>query len=514
MSIQGFLSDRSLINSSLSMINLEKTKLSCGYLDRDTIEYFVQPLEINDVRPNRLLITYRRETNLEIPDRALLTNTETTIENAGLSHLLTNPTQTVTYAQYEVLDFLEYETDILPVGPTAIDRSREMIVTTDYTKLLPADVTALNSMTADEQTRLFNIIEYITYGTLSDDTVSGIDSVLISNSSLYSGYVSTSIRIDHTQNEIMLYGGINIHRFSPKSFEFSFVIGTYVLDVKIWFNLAAFQAEYPYSTIINVVPPMPLNVLLNPSSLSDPINAAVLGKEWSDVILEPEIDNEDQSGMYLFRTRYVHNTMTYNVTFSLVYRGKAPDSLSARQFLAKYLIDSGIGSRGIWELLLPDVFYDSAFAIIPFYDNITVLTNADVYPSIINAIPLLDKINSVLSVLPNANDPHREFMTVAYEKYLVGVAPADISITSSILTLHPTYQSFSTTEAGFSDMTEADRLWAVAINQACSVAAGGTNILTVSTVTLGGLLWINFVMGNTSYLVLTLESYKKHFNIE
>jgi len=512
MSIQGFLSDRSLINSTLSMINLETLNLPCGYLDRDTIEYFVQPLELTDVRTIRLPITYRHEVGVTIPDEEILTDIDTTIENAGLSHLRTNPSDTVTVAQYSGLNFLDFENDVLPVGPTSISRSREITVTTDATKLSVNDEVALSSMTADQHTNFFNIIEYIAFGTLSTDTVSDINVVLTGDAS-YTGYVATSVRISPERTEVMVFGGINIHRFVPKSFGFRFIIGTLTVDVKIWFDKDSFKTEYPYSTIINIVPPMELSVLLNPSSLTDPVSSAILSKGWSDAILSPEIYVEDQSGMYLFRTRYLYNGTTYQVTFSLVYRGISPDSLSARRYIANYLLTSGIGTRALWELVLPDVFYDSAFAIIPFYDNITVLTNADLYPSIINALPLMDKITSVISLLPNASDPYRELMTAAYDKYIIGVAPADINVTSSLLSLHPTYQSFSTTEAGFSDMNAADREWAVILNQALSVAAGETNLLTVSHVTAGGMDWINFVMNNASYLVLTKKSYNDHFGI-
>ena len=209
---------------------------------------------------------------------------------------------------------------------------------------------------------------------------------------------------------------------------------------------------------------------------------------------------------------YIYNGNTYQVTFGLVYRGQAPDLLSARTYLANYLINSGVGTRALWELVLPDIFYTSAFALIPFYDNVTVLTNTDVYPSIINATNLLAKMNSLMNLVPKAaNQTDREFMTAAYNTYLIGVAPADANVAPSLLSLHPTYQDFSTTDAGFIDMTTDDRNWSVLLNQALSVAAGGTNNLTTSVVADGGLNWVNFLYNSVSYLSLTQASYTEFF---
>jgi hypothetical protein len=512
MSIRGFLSDRSLIDSTLSMINLEKANLPCGYLDRDTIEYFVEPLEITDPRSVRLPILYRREASVTLDDEAILTDIETTIEQAGERHLLTNPSETVTLGQYTGLDFLEFETDILPTDPTSLDPTQKMSIVTDATKLTDDDVIALNGILESERECLFNIVEYLSYGTISTDQFPDINTVLLGDPR-YLGYAANSVKYNPNHVEAKLYGGLNIHRFIPDSIQFDFFIGSRRIDIQIWLVKHSFRTEYPYCTIINIVPPMALDVLLNPSSLTDPIASAALSKEWSDAILDPEIDNRDQSGMYQFVTRYIYNNKTYSVSFGLIYRGVPPDALMARQYIANFLLTSGIGTRALWQRLMPDIFYDSAFAIIPFYDNITVLTNADVYPSIINMLPLLGKMNSIMSLLPRANDPHREFMTAAYDKFFIGVAPSDVNVHTSLLEIHPTYRSFSTIEAGFTEMTSSDQTWSVLLNQALSVASGQTNLLTMNSVQSGGLIWINFVFENTSYLVLTLQSYKDHFNL-
>ena len=512
MSIQGFLSDRSLIDPTLSTINLETLNLPCCVLDRDTIEYFVQPLEINDLRTDRLPILFQAETGTGIPLGTVLTDIDSTVENEGLENLAAHPNQTVAYGQYTSLDYLDFTNDVLPTTPSSIATTEQMLVTTDATRLTTADAAAIASMTKAQQNNLMNVIEYLAYGTLSTDTQTDINAALLGNTS-FTGYVANSIFVSTERDEVFLYGGLNIHRFVPTSFTFSFLIGTYSISITIWLDINAFRSQYPYSTIIDVVSPMPLPVLLNPSSIpTDPIAAAIISKGWSDANLSPEMDTRDQSGMYLFPTRYVYNGNTYQVTFGLVYRGQAPDLLAARTFISNYLSNSGTGTTALWELVLPDVFYSSAFAIVPFYDNVTILTNTDIYPSIFNAVNLLPKLNAIMSQVPKAvNQTGREFMTAAYDTYLIGVAPADANLAPSLLSLHTTYRDFSTTDAGFIDMTDADRQWSVLLNQALSVAAGGTNIITNSIVDDGGLNWINFIFNSVSYLVLTKASYMAFF---
>lgn len=513
MSINGFLSDRSLIDSSRSTVNLETLNLPCGYLDRKTIEYFVAPLEVIDLRPARLSLAYRQETGVVAePDRDVLYDTLSSIFEDGAAHIITNPTETVTSAEYYGLDYLEFGNDVLPSGLTSINVSREMLFTLDNSVLTPDEAAAFHDITLAEQERLFNIIEYLVYGTIVNDRTPDIDSVLISDGK-YLGYVASSVVLSTLHSPVFIFGGVNVHRAVPNSIQFVFVIGSHTVKIKLWFNKNAFLIEYPITTILTVVPPLDLNILLNPASLADPIDSAIMSQRWSDAILQPELTNVDQTGMYLFTTRYIYNTKNYQAIFSIVYRGKAPDSMQARNYIANYLLSSGIGTRALWEIILPDIFYHSAFALVPFYDNITVLTNADIYPSIINILPLMTKLNSVVAVLPNAINPSRELMSAAYDKFFIGVAPSDVNENNSLLNLHPTYQSFSTTDIGFTEMTNNDREWSIKLNQAISVATGETNILTFNKVEFGNLIWVNFVLDYVSYLILTKESYKKHFNL-
>lgn len=511
MSIQGFLSDRSLINDSSVFINLETLNLPCGFLDRDTIEFFNQPIEINDVRSSRLPIVYREEAISIVDDNLIFENILTSIYQQGITHISLYPSETITIAQYTELDHLEFANDIIPTEAVSISSSREIKFTTDHTKIVGDDLTALSSMNSAERQRIFNVIEYLTYATISTDTISDINTALINDPGKYLGYVANSTVLSNDRSIVLIYGGINIHRSVPQYFSFKFIIGNFIVEFKIWFNKSLFKADYPESTIINIIPPLDLNVLLNPSSLIDPINSAILSKKWSDILMQPEIGDRDQSGMYLFETRFLYNGTTYNAVFSLIYRGREPDSLEARNYIAEYLLNSGVGTQALWELILPDIFFHSAFALIPFWGYSVTLTNTDIYPSIIDASDILTKINTVADLLPRATDDRRELMTAAYDKFFIGITPSDVNESSSLLAIHPTYRDFSTTDTGYAEMTASTREWSIKLNQALAVAAGETNLLSFAKVESGGMKFVNFVYEKVSYLILTKESYFEVF---
>lgn len=513
MSIQGFLSDRSLINKTNTFVNLETLNLPCGFLDRDTIEFFNQPIELGDLRQSRLAIQYREEVVSEIDDVFFASDMLTSIYTQGITHLTLYPSETVTLAQYTALDFLEFINDVLPSGYVSISNTRELKFTTDYVKVTGDDLLALNSMNALEQQRIFNVMEYLAYGTISSDTISDINSELVNNPTEYLGYVANSISFSNDRSVVYIYGDINIHRLAPQYFTFKFIVGNYTIQFKVWFNKAVFKTAYPESTIINIIPPFDLNVLLNPSSLSDPINSAILSKKWSDALMKPEIGDHDQTGMYLFETRYIYNGTTYQTVFSLIYRGREPDSLEARNHISEYLLNSGVGTRALWELLLPDIFYDSSFALIPIFGNSKRLTNSDIYPSIIDASSILEQINTVAGLLPRAPESRRELMTSAYDKYFIGITPSDINEQESLLAIHPTYRDFTTTDTGYAEMTADTREWSVKLNQALAVASGESNLLSFAIVESGGLNFVNFVYKQVNYLVLTKASYFELFPV-
>lgn len=506
MALYGFLSDRSLIDPTKRMINLETLELRCGYLDREMIEHFVEPLEIVDHRPSRLAIQYRPESftvsNLDL----YLNDTLLDVLPEGSDHVASNPLDTVTVAQYEELDNYSGECTNanIPVDPVSIERCLEFKLTFDSAKLTAGEQAALTNASDAEINRLMNVIEYLAYGTITSDTLPDINAVLVGTN--YTGYVPNSISLTN-RSLVFLYSGINICRLVPRVFRFKFILGVTQYEFSIYLDRVEFRKNYPLTTITNIIPPLSLPALLDPTIIADPLDLAINVNTTSNAILVREITDNDQSGMVEYKTRHIFNNQTHIVTFNLVYRGKTPDNLLIRRTLAEYLINSGIGTKALWEVRLPDLFIVNTFFFIPFWDEITALTNTDIFPSIAKVDRITARLDHFIQGLDDIDRASYELMTVAYDKMFIGVVSELTNEIRSLVSVHPTYRDFSTTDIGFAEMSIADREWSVLFNHILSIAAGEINSTVYSNVDIAGLTFTELVRNGNAYHVLTRNSY-------
>ena len=504
MSIHLFLSDKVFIDPSKTFINLETLNLRVGYLDRSLVEHFVEPAEVSDNRATRLPITYRKE-YVDDATTAILEHGVFELVPVGEAHMLITPTDTNTTAEYPDLDMALMTDELMPIGPVIIPRKNPMTLTLDNAKLTTYEKTTFGNLSAAEIMGLFNIVEFITYGTITVDNLANLNTTLLGDPS-FEGYISESLKI-RRRFEMAYIHGVGIHRMVPCNFEFSYAIGGEVVTFIIWTGREEFRINYPISTIINIIPPFELTLLLNPGSMTDPISAAALSKTNSNVVMIPELVSRDQSGMRVFETRYIHQDQSYILGFDLVYRGRVPDDLESRNALIAFLLGSGVGTQALWELRFPDLFIRSSFFIVPFYDQINTIANTDIYPSIVNLNTLVSRFNALTTKIPRKIAGSFELMTVAWDKIFCGVCADSINEYLSIGSAHPTYRDFSATDAGFIEMNNNDRDWSVMFNQALSKAAGENNSIVISYVNIGGHIWVSLIRNRIAYNIMTKENY-------
>lgn len=504
MSIHLFLSDKVFFDPSLTFVNLEELNLSVGFLDRVLIEHFVEPSELTDTRTERLAITYREET---VGDHTIevLENTITDIHAQGLAHVYLNNDETVTVAMYPGSELVVMNGEVMPVGPTILPRKYSQWLTLDSTKLSTAEDHILNNLSQLESNNLFNIIEFLTYGLISTDTQSSINTALLSSAS-FTGYIASSISMSMEFTLVYVHE-LNIHRLSPRMVTFKYAAGATTLDIVLWLDRDKFRTEYPHSTVLRIIPPFELATLLNPASMINPIEAAVLSRTTSTAGLTPEISLRDQTGMRAFQTRYVYENTNYTLEFDLVFRGRTPDDLECRNLLVDYLLASGVGTQALWEVRFPDLFIKSVFFIVPFYDNLSTIQNTDIYPSIFDVNEYITKFNLITANIPRKKANQFEMITVAWDRIFCGVCVDEINEIFSLVEAHPTYRDFSATDVGFTEMSSTDRDWSTKFNQALAKAAGENNSIAVSLITVGGLEWINLVLEQTAYNIITKTSY-------
>lgn len=61
--------------------------------------------------------------------------------------------------------------------------------------------------------------------------------------------------------------------------------------------------------------------------------------------------------------------------FTVLYKGCAPSSAAMRDYIREELLALGLATEEVWKGVLPDLFVDGGFYLIPFYINRVSLTD-------------------------------------------------------------------------------------------------------------------------------------------
>jgi len=504
MTIYGFVKDEVVFSPTLRSRNLATLDINCGFIDRQLIEHFMSPLEVSDLRPNRLPIFYRASGYSNIPAEELAAYTAIEIVTQGQNILIQSPDQTVTYGQYSDLNNAIYEAEVLPEVPTIII-DNQMGFIFDDSKITVAEQTAITNLLDVDYNYIFNIVEYLLYGTIPTDTLSDINTVLF-NDPKFTNYIDGTVNVSNLRTAVELFDGLNIHRFAPRWIQFRYNKSGTILDFKFWFDRNDFSYLYPLTTITKVMSPLTPANLLNSSAITDPLAAVSTSSALIAGVLSADITNEDHSGYTGFTTRYVFNNTEHLFTFGLLYRGRHPSIFEVRDAIVNYLLTSGVGDEAIWRVRFPDIFVENRFFMIPIWSNSTEMINNDIYPSIISnkaEDALIDGfMNNIIE------DPQEyENLTVAYDKFFIATLADTGNSITSIKALHPTYQDFSSTEPGFANMQQATQDFSILINQALAVASGEENNVSYTQVIIDGKTFVSIVLNDTEYLILRKDSY-------
>ena len=505
MSMYSFFADTSFIDPTDFTVNLEQLDIPGGFLDREMIEYFVEPVRLVDTRAERLTINFRPSSYQPLDETILIEDALGNITSAGEARMALYPANTVTVAQYTELDYTMFENETMPANPVAIDTPNSLTITLDATKLTTNEATAFEALDATDIDRIYNIAEYLFYGTIPADTLDQVDTVLL-NDPLFSNYVATTVRMSQLHVAVGIFGGIDIHRFSPTWVEFSYNKGGEILTFTVWIGRNSFILGYPLFTVQDIVPPLALNLLVDPSTITDPIEAAALSRAQIDDVAVPRILVDDQTSMS-FTTRYIWGGTTHHLSFTILYRGRPLSPMEARIVIKDYLIASGVTTEALWGVRFPDIFIDNTKWIIPIFDNTTNLLTGSIYPSVSDLQTVIDKLAYLGGLIDIAVPETQEVITAAYANFLIGVFSSDTDIINSFYEMHPTYTDASTTDISFTEMEQVTQDMSQILNNILAVADGQINNVSFSTVELYGMQWVMFIHDGNSYLVLDKTSY-------
>ena len=374
-----------------------------------------------------------------------------------------------------------------------------------------ADMDMITNITDQESQLLLNILERIYYQ--QEYTDSDLENQL--SGSTYAGYVPGSLRYATEQGNAT---AVNVDGKSKSItfrdwYSFEFKYGNVHLIIHAWIKRDAFATNYPYTTITRVVPPYDPEVLIDPAILIESASMSVLTNSARFVFNQSDIEiaMRNQNGIYTYAVKYaIDATRTLQLPFALAYCGaKEPSGLECRNAIRDYLKENTDITDKELRALFPELYVNSRFYIVPFWDVFTQLTDRDVYNSVWSSKTLMERSEKIFEQHEaEFLTDHLEYLTNAQNKMLLMSLPDPLNQDYfSILEQHPTYQDYSSQVPGFKYMAVETQEFASTLNRCLAVLNGETTSNEFTTVQDGDFNYLAFTSGLSEYYVMDKTSY-------
>jgi hypothetical protein len=452
--IYAYLNDEVFQNPEITIRNYSSYDLRHGYLPAEQVDYFVEPIALEDNRVSRL---FRYNTPMQ-----------------GEMQLMFDATQ----AEDEVNTLLDG--------------------------------------TSEDRENLFNVLEYVLYR-ISIASSTSINNDLVANPDTYSKYIPNSLQISDKFEEVHIFDVIDTSFPIVDWVEFGLTIGISEVYIKVWVNNVAFTEQYPISTICEIVPPLSPNLLLDPRNIDGPLSAAIDSSMLSASKLSQKIKTDGYTDYYSYRTKYVDVAGNIlHIPFNILYKGKVPLTLDIRQAIKDYLLSLNLATEDEWKIILPDLFVLARFFIVPLWDNITTRPTRNIFPSVVSCSRIYEVIDKLLlDVEEDTRHTKIEILDLAYSEILLAACPDHLNQKQiTIREAHPTYQRYSPNDVEYQYQETITKLFTTYLNRAVAVASGITTDDIFTTNTYGTRTYITFVVDEVEYLIMTKSSYEISMNEE
>ena len=414
----------------------------------------------------------------------------------------------------------------------------------DYTHIRPSyldynDANAIDAIKNSDKMResLFNIIEYCflqhnTAGeviTLPD--VDSLNGAMVGESASFSGYVAGSLKVSAgtTSSKIRLDDGSITTGYTvyPKEegktvpfyqyIQFDYTVSpTITVTFKIWLGMEAFLADYPLSTLMKVVYPCEPARLLD-MDFTNIVSAITESSGYKDSQLQESIKSIDHSGLATYVSRYVNSSLAtyYRMPFTVLYKGCAPTSTAMRDFIREELLGLNIADEDVWKEVLPDLFVDGEFYLIPFYNNrITLLDDFKIDKNIVS----YNYFKSKLSLLFSDNQSfdidwmiqHGSLLMAAGSGLYIYTFPAkgNSSDMLSLESIHPTYMNIdANNDTYWGQMSEETQMFNQDLAIVMSIALGNRENDSYTEETIDGRQYLSFITDFIEYHFLRKDSF-------
>lgn len=304
--------------------------------------------------------------------------------------------------------------------------------------------------------------------------------------------------------------------------------GGQLVTFHIFMGRDTFMANYPYSTITDIIYPCDPALLRDLSSVANV--ADMLSKSSSFVNRElmssgsignrltGPIEAEDHSGLLRYPCIYNNATVgngqgQYELYFGVLYKGVEPDSEAARIAIKNDLLERTATTDSDWQDILPDLFAAATFILFPLWHHTTENESGSTVASKVYGVSAFPEIISLfypsyteaqikeyLEVLPNAVSP-----------YLILAMPSmeNREVYRRLRTIHATYQAVANSSTDVSKQTESTIKFAEKLNDTIGalIASMSSGQQPAGAKAYNGVYCVSFVEDGISYYVVTPQTF-------
>lgn len=377
------------------------------------------------------------------------------------------------------------------------------------------DLSILKQMNADDNKYICNIAERIyLQQNLNDSNIEK----LLTTAPDYTGYVPNTFIHDTSESIIKAYttngDEKNITVKHWIAFDYKLATVDEPITFHIFLSKSSFKKNYPYVTILRVTPPYEPKLLIDPATLVATVNTDILNNSSNYIFgqINTEVAQRDQSGTYMFHTKYViNNERSIEIVFGITYAGaKVPTSLECRAAVKDFLIQQTSIAESELQPIFPELFIVARYYILPLWDRYTDLVDRKVYPSINHVKSMFDIVNKLF---PDYEDDylteHLEILTNAQNKMMSMSMPDKLNEEGhfSLLGEYDTYQDYSTQSTGWKYMPAKTQDFAGKLIRCMAVASGDSASSEFDKATEGNLVFLIFLTEAAEFYLLTKDSY-------
>lgn len=528
--LNGFVEDNCFQDLTQDVFSIADSTLPCGFLPPELLEYMMEQVRIKDKRSSRLPILYNEVGNyindpLSYPYNALVYLFQDTLDQ------LRNSGNSVGLIQFnEVLNASSNANDAnMPDeadGPVAMTLS-----TMDYIFDKASNENEynawINTITPDQKEKIFNIIEYLFYGTIPSDNISDIEDFLVNDPTNFGGYKNNSVELSPNRSIVYLYDNFHkigppatygFYRFIPNWIKFSFDYDSAdpskVINFKLWINKNDFEINYPITNIIQAIPPLPLNDLQHPEYITSIYQAVKKSSELSADDLASTMHIDDYSGFAKLVVPYQLPSGHTDLAFGILYKGRTPTISEMKTYIRNVTLSN---NASIWKQYFPTIFVDHTFYFIPIYDNNYVLqgNSETIYPSV-TLVDFQNKLDTILGSVVNIASSPIEIFTVNYSTVSIISVCGDTDINKPTLrSLLPTYQNYNTIDPQYDTLSTSAKEFAQSVNNLLSQCMDEQNDTIFLHNQINGKNYYSFVQQITvdsnqescEFMMITSDSY-------